>query len=427
MVNQNEIYKETTHHLSIGVRNGEVEAVDSSIEHGMAARVIKDARFGFAYTTKPSIAENELIKMAEIASEGVAEDKELEFPKSSNDAPFEKSTSVDLSSLTNEEKIALVKEFETYVYKFDKRIKSVRKASYDEFKSDIIVTNSNGVNASFSTGICSIGITPIAEDGKESEWASEVEYAFDPKKLNIKEVAESAARKAVLYLNGRKIPSAKSPAIFDREVTGELLDVIASSFFADSIYKKRSPFVGKEGKSVYSKEITIVDDATLKGGFSSVPYDSEGVKTRKNVLVEEGAIKSFLADTIYGKKIGKKSTGSSTRPDFKQVPKVGFHNLHVVAGKLSLNELKKEMGSGFYITDVLGLHTANIVTGDFSIGASGFWVKNGIDQHSVKGVTIAGNLHEIFKRVQKVGNDLKFWYSGGAPSVLIEEIAISGE
>ncbi|MBI2091688.1 MAG: TldD/PmbA family protein [Deltaproteobacteria bacterium] len=392
-----EIYNERLQTTEIEVKDGVVEAIDSSVSHGKAVRVIKDGGLGFAYSTDVNIPEQEVVDMAATIAECVSPDLDLTLPPQSPAPAFSRNLGL-LSNTSVSDKIELAKALEANVLAYDKRIKAVRKSGYGEFIKDVSILNSNGVDVQYSTGLCALSIMAVAEDGSESERAGEIEYSFDPGKFDVEEIAKTVARKAIQRLNSRKIASCRAPCILERSVAAEMLGIAITAFFADSVYKEKSPFANKTGEEIYSPKLTIIDDATLPHGFSSVPCDAEGVPAKKVEIIKDGVLSSFLADTYYAKKIKSQPTGSSVRSSVMMTPKIGVNNLFLKSGD---KDLKKD-------------------------GAEGFWIDNGEDQFGVKGITIAGNIHQLLKRVVAVGNDIKFWKSLGSPSILIEEIAISG-
>ncbi len=417
-----EIYNERLQTTDIEVKAGVVEAIDSSVSHGKAVRVIKDGGLGFAYSTDINISEQQVVDMAATIAEYVSPDIDLTLPAQQALPPFNRDLSI-LSNMSVSDKIEMARMLEANVLAFDKRIKSVRKSEYSEFIKDVSISNSNGVDIKYSTGLCALSIMAVAEDGGGSERAGEIEYSLDPCKFNVEEMAKTVARKTISRLKSRKIDSCRSPCILERSVAAEMLGIAVTALFADSVYKEKSPFAKKLGEEIYSPKLTIVDDATLVSGFSSVPCDAEGVPAKKVEIIKNGVLSSFLADTYYAKKIKSPATGSSVRSSVMMTPRIGVNNLFMEKGD---KDLKREMNRGVFITEVMGLHTANQITGDFSIGAEGFWIENGEEMFGVKGITIAGNVHQLLKRVVGVGNDIKFWKSLGAPSILIEEIAVSG-
>ncbi len=421
-----EIYKENAKHLSIEARDLKVIALDSAFEYGMAARVVSGGRLGFAYSTKPTTTEKELFSMADSAASHVSPDADLIFPAKAEDKKWRFDKGI-FEKLASQQKIELCLKVETAAKAIDKRIKGVRKVSYDETVKEVQIKNSSGVDASFESGLCSLSVTVIAEDQGSSEWASDVDFALDPSVLDAAELGRRVAKRALACLGGRKIGSQKCACILERDVVGNILSILAPSFFADFVHKKKSIFADKIGQKVYSDIITIVNDVGMKGGLSSVPCDAEGGVAKRTVLVENGRLNAFLSDAYYANKMNILHTSSSVRPQVMQMPKIGVNNFYIEPGQKDLSGLKKEMGRGLFVTDVLGLHTANPITGDFSIGVSGFWIENGLEEHAVKGITIAGNMHKMFQNVQMVGSDLKFWHSTGAPSLLLKEVIVGGD
>ncbi len=420
-----EICNERQKILSIEVRDHEIASLDNAVDAGSAVRVIKNKRLGCAYSTDSGDSEASLIAMAEAASVGTEEDHDFAFPMPKELPAFRRDIR-PLLEMGVDAKVGLTKDLEKAILSFDKRIKAARRVIYDESIRDVSIKNSNGVDHRYSTGLCAIHATAIAEDGGEVERATEVEYSFDPGKLDIEEIAARAAGHALFNLNARKISSCKCPCILNNMVVAEMLSIIAQAFFADQVFKHKSPLVDKLGKELYSKAVGLVDDGLSDTGISAVPFDAEGSPSRTNVLVEGGLLKGFLSDVLYAKKMSIPCTASSVRQHITQMPRIGTHNFQILPGGPTLEALKKEMGKGFYVKDVMGLHTANPVTGDFSVGAAGAWVEDGTEVYGVKGVTIAGNFHDMLKKVAKCASDLKFMMTCAAPSILIEEMAISG-
>lgn len=419
-----ETYREAVRHLSIEVKDGEVEALDSAIEQGTAVRVIDGGRLGFAYSTEPGMSVADVVNIARRLEVDVRPDIDRDLPSASRypQYAFDKG---GFLSLTTDQKKEKVLALEAEIKSYDKRITGTRKTAYEEEIHDIQISNSKGVDAKFSYGICCLRTTAVACDGSHSEWATEVEFAKDPKLLDVKAVAYGAAGRVVSYLGARSISSCKAACILDRHVVSEMLSHFSDAFFADAVYKRKSIFSNKMGDRIYSSLISVMDDPTLKDWYG-VPCDAEGAPSQRTVVVDKGVLKAFLSDVFYAKKLGVSSTASSVRPQIMQMPKIGIRNLYILPGVLDREGLMQEMGNGLLVTDIMGLHTANKVTGDFSVGAVGFLVKNGQMDHAVKGITIAGNIHELFRRAKAVGSDLKFWHESGAPSMLLEEIAISG-
>ncbi|MDP3050193.1 MAG: metallopeptidase TldD-related protein, partial [Eubacteriales bacterium] len=188
----------------------------------------------------------------------------------------------------------------------------------------------------------------------------------------------------------------------------------------------RSLFAGRMGERVASDLVTIVDDGTLPGGINSGPCDGEGVPTSRTVVIEHGVLTSFLHNTYTAAKDGLVSTGNGVRGSFKGSPEVGTTNFYLSPGKTEREQLLEELDSGLLVTEVMGMHTANPISGDFSVGASGLWVENGRVSHPVRGMAIAGNITDLLMKIDAVGSDLQFFGGKGAPTVRVRQMMVTG-
>jgi PmbA protein len=220
------------------------------------------------------------------------------------------------------------------------------------------------------------------------------------------------------------VPTQKAPIIFDRRVAGSLLGEIFDAVAGDSIYRKASFLAGKLGEKVAASHITIIDDATLPGLFGSQPFDDEGVPSRRTVVIENGVLQNYLLNTYTARKLGMKTTGNASR-GITGNASVGHGNFFLQPGVDSPEAIISSVKNGFYVTELIG-SGVNIVTGDYSQGATGLWIENGQLAYPVSEVTIAANLKEMLKNIEAVGNNLEFRSSIAAPTLLIGEMTVSG-
>ncbi|HWI54368.1 MAG TPA: metallopeptidase TldD-related protein, partial [Desulfobacteria bacterium] len=239
-------------------------------------------------------------------------------------------------------------------------------------------------------------------------------------------IGREAAQKAVRKLGAATVGTQKAVIVFDPYVATNFLGVIAPALSAEAVQKGKSLFGGRVGQTVASDKISIIDHGAMPGGISSAPFDGEGVPTSKTVLVQNGELKGFLHNTYTAAKDGVTSTGNGTRGSFKSTPEVGTTNFYIEPGPHSPDDMLKDISSGLYITDVMGMHTANPISGDFSVGAAGIWIENGKLTKPVRGVAIAGNILELLKEVEGVGSDLSFFGSKGSPTIRIAKMTVSG-
>ena len=215
------------------------------------------------------------------------------------------------------------------------------------------------------------------------------------------------------------------PAILRNSVVAELVEFLSSSFSAEQIDKGRSMLAGKIGQRLFSEHVTLVDDGLLAGGFATSPFDGEGIPSTKTRLVDGGMVAGALYDCYYARKLGADPTGSSVR-GIKSPPSIGFSNLYMEPGRHAPERLLDGISKGILITDLMGLHTANPVTGDFSLGASGILIENGKLTRPCRGFAVAGNVLELFRKMTDISSDLRFFGNVGAPSVRVSEISVGG-
>jgi PmbA protein len=239
-------------------------------------------------------------------------------------------------------------------------------------------------------------------------------------------VAKEAAERATQLLGARSIPSQNIPIVLDPFVGTQILEVMSAPLSSESVQKGRSLFAGKTGKAVASKVLTIIDNGRLEKGLGTAPFDGEGVPTQETKLIEGGVLNTFLYNTYTANKGKTRSTGNAVRGSFESLPGVGPTNFYIAAGSQSPAAIIQSIKKGLYVTRVMGIHTINPITGDFSIGASGIMIENGEKTYPVRGITIAGNLIEMLKSVEAVGSDLRFVANVGSPTLLISGITVSG-
>ena len=423
-----EIYINLSRSLSIEYKGGKIDSFEASDIAGASLRVFSDGRQGFSYCTDFSNdAVKRMVDDAAMGSMHVTPDEFRILPESAVSIPSVSVYDARMKDIPEEEKIERAKALEDAVLSFDSRIKRVRKAAYSETEYSVAIFNSRGVDVDHKGTYCSASVSALAEEGAESEMGSDFESVRFYDGLDVKLIGKRAGENAIQLLGGKKIKTVKCPVILENSVAVDFLGVLASSFIADSVQKGKSLFAGKIGASVGSEIMTIVDDGLYPGGIGTAPVDGEGVPRQRTPLIQAGVLKGYLYDTYTAKKDKIKSTGNAVRPGIKAPPSCGLSNLYIEKGNLGMDALLSEAGTGLLVTEVMGMHTANPVSGEFSVGASGIWIENGKKAYPVKGVAIAGNIIDILKSVTALGGDLRFFGKIGAPSLLISELMVSGE
>jgi PmbA protein len=228
-------------------------------------------------------------------------------------------------------------------------------------------------------------------------------------------------------LGAAPVATRKAVVLLDPYVATGFLGLIGPALTGEAVQKGRSLFAGKVGERVASDKITIIDDGLLGGGIASAPFDGEGVPTSRTILVKKGDLRGYLHNTYTAAKDGVQSTGNGVRSSFKGTPEVGMTNFYIEAGQIPVEQLIKDISSGIYVTEVMGMHTANPISGDFSVGVSGLLIENGELTRPVRGMAMGGNIIELLENIDAVGNDLHFFIGKGSPTLRVAQLTISGQ
>ncbi|MCL6610087.1 MAG: TldD/PmbA family protein [Peptococcaceae bacterium] len=422
-----EVYLSNNRELFIEVRDGRVETMKLAGERGLGLRLMKGNRVGFAYTSdlNPESV-REAVDQALVNAASTAEDPFRVMP-----GPAPRYPELDLYDrriidTPVEEKIVLAGVMEEAARKHDPRIKIIEGSSYTDAETEITLMNSLGVDLSYRGAYCGLYISLVAVQGEESQTGFALNYSLKYGDLDAGATGREAAVRAVRMLGAKTVPSQKVPVLLEPYVATGFLGLLAPALTAEAVQKGRSLFAGKVGRKVASDRVSITDDGSLPGGIASASFDGEGVPTSRTELVSGGVLRGFLHNTYTASKEGVKSTGNGVRGSFKSTPEVGATNFFIDGGAEDPGDMIAGLKKGFYVTEVLGMHTANPISGDFSLGAAGLMIENGRIAYPVRGVALAGNIIEMMKKIEGVGNDLTFFGGRGAPTILIGEMALSG-
>ena len=423
-----EIFSVSSRNLSVEVKEGKVDAFTCSEPVGVSVRVLKAGSMGFSYSTSLNEADlGRMIDSALVGAENQTPDEFHGFPLPGACPVIPGIFDEGLALVGEEEKIGRALELERLTLAADSRVRRVRKAAYGESAYAVAIRNSLGIEGSYRGTSVSSSVAALAEAGGDSQMGWD--YGFSPAfgDISIKEIARNAAARAAGLLGARKIPTMRCPAILDNYVATDILEVLAPAFLAENVQKGKSLLAGREGERLFAECLRISDDGILPGGMATAPFDGEGAPRRHTVLVREGVLLGYLYDCYTGRKAGRPTTGNSARGGIKGPPRSGINNFFIENGSAGTSTLAEGIDRGMLVTSVMGMHTANPISGDFSVGAAGFLIENGVVTSPVKGVAIAGNLMELFRSVEMVGNDLRFFGAVGAPSLRIASLDVSGE
>ncbi len=440
-----EVYLLQSSHIDVESKEGKIEALQTSRYAGMAFRLLRRQRMGFSYTTfseaSPSAGQNLSREMERVIDDAIRSAEATSADPCFDFIPFLKASpsrlpifDETLEKVSEKVKIERAKCLEASARAVDsERIKKVRKASYEEVLSRTTLANSNGFRFSYDDSLVSVSVTAVAEESGDSEVGWDFDFSHFFNDLDVERVGRSAGRKALERLGGKRIATGVYPVLIRNEVASEFLSLVAHSFLADQVQKGKSPLKGKRGERFFSPLLTIVDDGLYPKGVSTAPIDGEGGLCRRTPLVTQGVVTGYLYDRYWANRENRsssgphvESTGNSRRHGIKSSPGVGTSNFFIEPGNLDLSALMETLFQGVVVDEVMGLHTVDPISGDFSLGCSGGWVEKGKKVHPVKSIAIAGNLFEFFRNVAGVGADLRFFGGVGSPSLLLREMSISG-
>jgi len=289
----------------------------------------------------------------------------------------------------------------------------------------MVLVTSSGFRGAYLGSSHGLSMTAIAGQGTGMERDydySSVRHAADLE--SPEKIGRTAGERAVERVNPRKVSTRKVPVVFDPRVAGSLVSHLASAVNGASVARKTSFLRDKMGEKLFGDSIRIIDDPLRQRGLRSRPFDGEGVAGKRLALIEDGVLRSWILDCATARELGLVTTGHANR-GVSSTPSPGASNLHLEAGKLAPEALIADIKDGFYVTDLIGMGV-NMVTGDYSRGASGFWIENGRRSYAVSEVTIAGHLLDIFRSLTPA-NDLEFRYGTNAPTVRLEGLTVAGQ
>jgi PmbA protein len=334
--------------------------------------------------------------------------------------------STGVAELDTAMKIETARRAEGAALDFDPRIANSDGASFDNYVGRHIFANSRDFAGEYRSSYCSLSTSPVAREGDSMERDYWFTLSRGYEGLEAPEhVGRTAAKRALRRLHATKVDTQKVPVVFEPRTARSLLDNIFEAVHGMSIYRHESFMADKLGQKVASDTVTVVDDATLPGLFGTSPFDDEGVPSRRTIVIEGGVLKNYLLNTYAARKLGMKTTGNASR-GLTGNAGIGHGNLFLEAGVQSPEQIVAGVRNGFYVTELMGFGV-NIVTGDYSRGAAGLWIRDGELAFAVSEVTIAGNLTEMLTGIEAVGSDLEFRGSVAAPTIKIGEMTVGGK
>ena len=412
--------------LSVGVRKGKIETIEQNKDKGIGVTVYlgddRHVRRGNASTS--DFSEQSLRATVDAAyniARFTAEDDCAGLPEADT---LEKHP-LDLKLcypwlLSTEEAVELAKRCEAAAFEVDKRITNSEGANVYAQQSHFVTANTRGFMGGYPYSRHSISVAPIAGKGahmQRDDWYSSARNAKHLAKPE--SVGRYAAERALARLHARKLDTRKCPVLFEAPLAAGLLGSFVQAVSGGALYRKSTFLLDSLGQSVFPAHIQILEDPHVVGGVGSAPFDEEGVKTLRREVVKDGVVQGYFLSTYSARKLGMQSTGNAG----------GSHNLSLTSSLTkpgdNFKAMLKKLGTGLLVTELMG-QGVNYVTGDYSRGASGYWVENGVIQYPVEEITIAGNMKEIFQQIVAIGADVLVRGTKQTGSILVESMTVAG-
>lgn len=424
-----EVFMTRCEEFSVSVRLGDVEKIKEAIDQGLGLRVLIDGQQ--ASVSCSDFSEDAVLQLVDEAIElarAASPDESAGLPEAAELAREVADLALydeAIERLPTEKKIDMALAAERAAQDYSKRIINFDGGGLETSSSTIILANSLGFAGEYQSTLISLAAVPVAAD---DQGQMQRDYWYDMRRRlsdlsSPEEIGRMAAQRTLRKLNGRSVPTQSVPVVFDPQMAASLLGHLFEALSGETIFRRSSFLVDCLSETIASQKLTVVDDGVLKGGLGSRPFDGEGLPTRRTVLIQDGRLESYLLNSYTARKLGLRSTGNAVRA-LVGAPSVGAGNLTIAAGAHRPAELIGSVDRGLYLTEMIG-QGVNIVTGDYSRSAGGLWIENGELTFPVQGVTIAGNLKEMLRGVEMVGNDLDFRSRIVAPSLLIGRMTIS--
>lgn len=404
--------------LSVSVRLGEVETIEHHCDQGLGITVYFGQRKGSASTTdlSPESIKETVTAACSIARytstddyAGLPEPDSLQtqFPDLQLYQPW---------SIEADAAIALALSCEEAARTYHADITNSEGATLNTHQGIRVLGNSLGFLQGYAATRHSLSCSVIAQRGESMQRDYWYSVARHPERLQAaEEVGRKAGERTIRRLGARTISTRQCPVLFSAEIAGGLLASLISAVSGGNLYRKSSFLLDALGQTIFPEFITISEQPYLPGGLGSAAYDSEGVATQTRHIVENGVLSGYVLGSYSARRLGMKSTGNSG----------GVHNLSITTGNEDLAGLLAKMDTGLWVTELMG-QGVNLVTGDYSRGAAGFWVEQGKIAYPVHEITIAGNLKDMYKHIIAVGNDVDYRGNIRSGSILLEQMSIAG-
>jgi PmbA protein len=404
--------------------HGEVDFLNRSSESGISIRVLMDGAIGFSYGKD---ADDALIDAAITSARYQFKDEHNQFPSLIGGYPSINAYDQNIASLSPDDCIVRSIQLELAARDADPRVENIRKASFSRSSANIQILNSHGIQSSFS--VTSIAASLMVTIRQDSDVQSGYDFDFSHalSGFDVVRIGRSAVSRAARMLGARQLKTMKIPVLFDRDTTAEMIEFISGAFLGENVIKGKSALKDKLGKKCFSECIKLSDNPLDYRAADSCPFDGEGVPSQNTILVNDGSVVAFLYDTYWATLAGKQSTGNSVRGGYRSWPSLGIRHIFLEPGLMPISTQLADLPLVLKVTDIMGMHTANPITGELSVGINGILLEKGVPAYPVREAALSGNIYEMFSRVVAVGDDPRGFGHVLCPSILVDTVDISSQ
>lgn len=432
-----EAYLEHTYLGQVRIFNRHIESVRSSVAQGLGLRVHVGGRQGYAFAAPAGTRSSQALAEAAVAAARQAEPDSchclLTRDAKATGLPPAPAPAFSFRDLPLASKIELATAAENAALSAHPRMVATEDVEYLDYDQEIHLLNSHGIRLNQRVSHCMLGVTAVADEGGTLQTGVSYGHAPDPDGLRPHAAGRAAAQRALLVCGARPRPTAEVAVIFAAAVASDLIRVIAPSFNADAVSRGRSRLRDRTGDTIAAPGVTLVDHGNRWGAPAFTLFDGEGVPTRRSVLIRSGRLEGLLRTLYAARRDGAAPTGNGRRRSFRATPEFGPTNFYLEAGPERPEQLYAGLSQGLFVQEVQGLHLANRVSGDFSVGVTGVWIRNGELAEPVRGISVAGNMFELLGAIDLIASDLQFVPlfsvnrpSFGSPSFRVRSMVVSG-
>lgn len=428
-----EAYYSAGSSLSLKVFEKELDGYSLSESEGLSLRGVYKGKMGYSYTERVDESSIAMLVKNVLENATIIDSDDEEFIyEGSKEYKKVDTFNPSLEGVSEIDKINFVKQLEEEALKMDKRITSVDACVYGDGYGESIMANTKGLYLHDKSNVAYTYVAVIAKEGDDIKTGMAYRTGNDFSKFNAKEIASEAVNEALSMLGAKSVKSGDYEVVIRNSAAADLLEAFTGIFSAEAVQKNLSLLKDKLNQTIGSEKFTLVDDPFMEEGLASRSFDGEGVACKYKKVIDKGVLKTYFHNLKTANKDGVETTGNACKSSYKTSIGIAPSNFYVEKGERSLDEIIAGINSGIIITELQGLHSGlNSISGDFSLAALGYEIKDGKVSEPVEQITVAGNYFEMLKNVEEVGSDLKFGLPGesyiGSPSLKIKKLSIAGE